>query len=412
MGSTKPRRSGFTLVELLVVIAIIGVLVGLLLPAVQAAREAARRMSCSNNFKQIGLGLHNYHSTYKRLPMNAGGSNGDQISGAHGHTHHNANFLWLSWMVGTLPFVEQQSLWEQVSNPFGFNRDDSVRSPPYPAMGPTPWQENYQPWLTQVPTFRCPSDSAESASNRVAFTNYSACAGDAYFEQHHSGIRDQGNDWEHNVWGSQAASRWARGVFRNRHFTKFRDIKDGLSNTIMCGENAVDIQDRRVSTAVYQDNASNMALPPNTWEQYRDPERPRFWAPTVNNGRPGLDYGDTGNPGGFNHGRGRRWSDGRPQFSHCNTIRPPNSYSVQRGHGDFGYFSVSSNHQGGAHVLMGDGAVIFITDSIEAGDQSVIPYGQNGCCDVNTSGRQSPYGLWGALGTKDTGETVEEQLNQ
>ena len=68
------RRRGFTLVELLVVIAIIGVLVGLLLPAVQAAREAARRMSCSNNFKQIGLGIHNYHSAFKRLPKKRGGT--------------------------------------------------------------------------------------------------------------------------------------------------------------------------------------------------------------------------------------------------------------------------------------------------------------------------------------------------
>ena len=74
MKYSKHNR-GFTLVELLVVIAIIGVLVGLLLPAVQAAREAARRMSCSNNFKQIGLGIHNYHSAYKQLPKHGTGTN-------------------------------------------------------------------------------------------------------------------------------------------------------------------------------------------------------------------------------------------------------------------------------------------------------------------------------------------------
>ena len=102
---SAPRwRKGFTLVKLLVVIAIIGVLVGLLLPAVQAAREAARRMSCSNNFKQIGLGMHNYHAAYQMFPSTWDGStpNGYRV---------NLN------LVGILPFIEQQALWEQLSNP-------------------------------------------------------------------------------------------------------------------------------------------------------------------------------------------------------------------------------------------------------------------------------------------------------
>ncbi len=404
MRSSSSRRTGFTLVELLVVIAIIGVLVGLLLPAVQAAREAARRMSCSNNFKQIGLGLHNYHSAYKRLPMNAGGTKHDNASNGRQN-----NRLWLSWMVGVLPFVEQQALWEQISNPLNRDRNDNIQTGTniFAAMGPVPWDEQYQPWLTQVPTYRCPSDPTQAAPARVAFTNYSACTGDAYFEQHHSGIRDDGTDWNHGVWGSEAASRWARGTFRNRHFTRFRDILDGLSNTIAAGENAVDKREYEVKTAVYQDNGSNLALPPNNWEQFQDPERPAYWAPAVNrNGRPGID----GSP---NHGRGRRWPDGRPQFAHCNTIRPPNSYSVVRGHGDFGYMSVSSRHVGGAHILMADGAVIFITDSIESGNQNQVPYSNN---DPNFgeggSGKESPYGLWGSLGTKASSETIEEELNQ
>ncbi len=411
MRSSWSRRSGFTLVELLVVIAIIGVLVGLLLPAVQAAREAARRMSCSNNFKQIGLGLHNYHSSFNRLPMNAGGT-GARIANNNNDFNNGGR---LSWMIGVLPFVEQQALWEQISNPLDLKANGNTRTsasePIYPSMGPVPWDEDYPPWLTQVPGYRCPSDPAVAASNRVAFTNYSACAGDAYFEQHHSGINWNDVPGTDGTWGDEAASRWARGVFRARHFTRFRDILDGLANTIAGGENAVYNLDRAIKTTPFRDNrpANHLELPPNNWEQYQDPQRPQYWlsdGSIASNATPGLD-----DPS--NHGRGRRWSDGRPQFSVFNTIRPPNSYSVYRNHGDFGYGSASSNHQGGAHILMADGAVIFITDSIESGDQNQIPYSNyDPTYGVQGAGRMSPYGLWGALGTKGAKETIEEQLNQ
>lgn len=96
------RLRGFTLVELLVVIAIIGILVGLLLPAVQAAREAARRMQCQNNLKQIGLGLHNYHSTYKKFP-----------AGGYG-THLNLD-TGFSWMVSILPYCEQANIFDRLT---------------------------------------------------------------------------------------------------------------------------------------------------------------------------------------------------------------------------------------------------------------------------------------------------------
>ncbi|HUP80256.1 MAG TPA: DUF1559 domain-containing protein, partial [Pirellula sp.] len=96
----KRRKSGFTLVELLVVIAIIGILVGLLLPAVQAAREAARRMQCTNQLKQFGLALHNYADVYKKFPA---GSAGPSYSGNR-----------LNAMVGLLPFVEESALYNMV----------------------------------------------------------------------------------------------------------------------------------------------------------------------------------------------------------------------------------------------------------------------------------------------------------
>ncbi len=162
MFRSSPRR-GFTLVELLVVIAIIGVMVGLLLPAVQAAREAARRMSCGNNFKQLGLGLHNYHAAYNRLPQQGGGTNGG------GGTN---NGLFLSILVPMLPFVEQQSLWEQISNPL------VVGTTTYPPMGPVAWDTAYTPWRTTVGTYRCPSDPTEPSPGRAGTNNYAACIGD------------------------------------------------------------------------------------------------------------------------------------------------------------------------------------------------------------------------------------------
>lgn len=411
MRNLRTKRTGFTLVELLVVIAIIGILVGLLLPAVQAAREAARRMSCSNNFKQIGLGLQNYHSAFKQLPMNAGGT----PDGGRGG--NNSNYRWLSWMVGVTPFIEQQGLWNQVSNPFNKNRNGSTRAPgtEYPAMGPNPWNENYQPWLTQIPTFRCPSDPTQPVGTRVAFSNYAACTGDAIFEQAHGGINDQGNPSTSGGWGEESTERWARGTFRARHFTKFRDIKDGLSNTIACGENVVN--DRTLlakGTIMAADNAV-WDLPPSNWKQYLDPERPAFINSDTSTGGLPACGGKPCYENNANHGRGRRWSDGRPEFSTFKTITPPNSYNIQRWHGRSGAYCASSFHQGGAHILMNDGAVIFITDSIESGDQNHVAYGRDnndGRGWEGGAGRKSPYGLWGALGTKNGQETIQEQLNQ
>ena len=109
------KRTGFTLVELLVVIAIIGILVALLLPAVQAAREAARRMSCGNNLKQYGVAIHNYHDTYKCLPP----------SGDWTAMPGDSQTLWnnpsLSWQARILPFAEQQAMYDQIKMNVSFS---------------------------------------------------------------------------------------------------------------------------------------------------------------------------------------------------------------------------------------------------------------------------------------------------
>lgn len=198
--STPRRRArvvspGFTLVELLVVIAIIGVLVGLLLPAVQAAREAARRMSCGNNMKQIALGLHNYHDVHLDFPagyyqIRAGAANES------------------TWISHILPFIEQNTLHDQIQewNYFG--------SP------------NLNPGVTNViktfiPTMTCPSDvDVKLALDYWARGNYAA----------NNGIGPMYNE------AFNVVARGPVGVFGQNDSKSMKDILDGTSNTVMVAE--------------------------------------------------------------------------------------------------------------------------------------------------------------------------------
>ncbi len=380
--NTSSRRGGFTLVELLVVIAIIGVLVGLLLPAVQAAREAARRMSCSNNFKQIGLGLHNYHSAYDQLPVQSGGTNP-----AIGNRHL------LSYLVGITPFIEQQAVWQMISNPRVLNHDGTTRGTPFPAMGPVPWDRSYTPWLTQMGTYRCPSDPSVPPTNFEAFVNYAACIGDGIASNNHSCVNEDESPMD---WCLPRRGGMDRGMFVTRMTTKFRDVLDGLSNTIACAEIVVDNNTLEVlSTSVNRGSNADFFITPIVCESTINPQRPQFHMPGTN-----ADNWSA------SQRKGMRWADGRPRMTSVTTIMPPNRVSCSyAGDGSDVMATASSRHQGGCHVLMGDGAVKFITESIESGNLSANspnwPLGSS-----NTPpGSASPYGLWGALGTKASRET-------
>ncbi|TWU57861.1 DUF1559 domain-containing protein [Rubripirellula reticaptiva] len=394
MRTALKRRGGFTLVELLVVIAIIGVLVGLLLPAVQAAREAARRMSCSNNFKQIGLGLHNYHSAYKQLPKQFGGT-----YASPGGNDNTSNRGRLSFLVGTLPFLEQQGLWEQISNPRPLLDAGGGIVLTYPAMGPVPFRNNYAPWITQVPGFRCPSDPSVPSADLPAYTNYAASHGDCFWEQTEIGIEENGNTVTDATWGEGNAKKYARGAFKARHTTRFRDFLDGLSGSLMCGEIIADTGEMELSGAAIRAEGAMQGTSPGAWATQAgeggimvDPLRPRFYT--------GRDVQLS--PGNDDRGRGRQWANGREMFTRFHSIRPPNSYNVMRWWDNNGMWCASSRHQGGAHVLMGDGAVKFITDSIDTGDQTALPLLDQG----RGLGKESPYGVWGAAGTIASKETL------
>ncbi len=395
------HKHGFTLVELLVVIAIIGVLVGLLLPAVQAAREAARRMSCSNNFKQIGLGFHNYHSAYDQLPAQAGGTkrvNGSSWASTYTPTATGGgtNMNQLSALVGITPFIEQQALWEQISNPFRVASGNL-----YAPMGPNPWmlladhaaQGEYTPWLTNIPTYRCPSDPGEGLPAQGR-TNYGVCLGDSLYYQY-NGITLQTGVPASTI---ADAMKTNRGMFAHGYLKpKFRDVLDGLSNTIMAGEFNTDLGDRHVTTAV-RGGINGHHLDPKKGYLGTDPARPQFWAAA------------TSINGSDEERRGYKWAFGLAMFTGMTTILPPNAPVVyDTSAADifrWGIFPPSSRHQGGCHVLMGDGAVKFITDSIESGGGVMVSH--NGSGGTLPPGSMSPYGVWGKLGTKANRETIDQ----
>ncbi len=187
--SSPAARAAFTLVELLVVIAIIGVLVALLLPAVQAAREAARRSQCSNNLKQLGIGMHNFHDTHNQFPKNF------YQSGANAWESLSAHYK-------ILPYIEQNNLYESIDANF------------------TNWGLVSGTYLkAKIKTFICPSapPAPSSGSWSGPGSNYGWCSGSSVVTN----------------WGSESE---INGMIITLKERKMAEVTDGLSNTIMAGE--------------------------------------------------------------------------------------------------------------------------------------------------------------------------------
>ncbi|WP_165248925.1 DUF1559 domain-containing protein [Paludisphaera soli] len=207
MDRFRSRPRGFTLIELLVVIAIIAVLIALLLPAVQAAREAARRAQCTNNLKQMGLGLANYESSNSRYPI-GGFHRGTPCSGSHEH----------SFLISILPYIEQSPLYD--SHNFMIHYTDN--------------QMNRTVYSTGVQAFWCPSDGAAAISDTrsmgypIYFTNYRGSAGTAFYVGRYS---ERSCD-------ATYATRLARadGMLYYDSSVSIAGITDGTSNTMVAGE--------------------------------------------------------------------------------------------------------------------------------------------------------------------------------
>ncbi len=345
------RRScrGFTLVELLVVIAIIGVLIALLLPAVQQAREAARRMECTNNLKQLGLSLHNRHDTFGKLPpLGNQAMDGDWGGGRV-----------YAWTIYILPYLEQNALY------------DNIQVKAQSSSLPTPWSTanntwELQNWQVNIEGFTCPSDGPPTNRNESpCLLNYKACVGDDYHQNHFRPNQDRDN----------------RGIFQIDRKITLANITDGLSNTVMLGEIAGSGNSRSLRGGV----ALNM----------------QSWNPQACSARYDVTTKQlTGDVRAeYRPHTGRAW-DGRPYFVGFATMVGPNGPSCHWGgvDGNEHMGTLSSWHPGGGNVCMADGSVQFISENINTGNQAAN--------SVQYPSGRSDYGVWGALGSRNGGEAT------
>ncbi len=364
----RSRRFGFTLVELLVVIAIIGILVGLLLPAVQAAREAARRMQCSNNLKQLGLAAHNYESAFKRFPARAAGTTGTSGTGLGDNTgngKHNSGRL--VGFVALLPFFEQGPMADRIDG------GDSAAATPIAPGGPR-GDQSWAVWNIPPATLRCPSDPGINPTAK--HMSYVMSAGDQMVTLN-------------------TVNQNQRGVFSRQFWKTIGMLNDGTSNTLAFSEITCNGPTGNGSQTGFAAPLNGVKL--NMAYVMTDGLASAPMACRL--AHPGQYYA----AGSMVHGkRGVNWTDGI--FSYCgfNTISAPNSAAcADTTSGSWGDQNImvlppASGHTGGVNAAICDGAVRFISNGVDTGNQGAAP----------VTGGMSPYGVWGALGSASGGEAT------
>jgi prepilin-type N-terminal cleavage/methylation domain-containing protein/prepilin-type processing-associated H-X9-DG protein len=362
-------RSGFTLIELLVVIAIIAVLIALLLPAVQAAREAARRAQCVNNLKQIGLALHNYHSTTNVYPL------GVARCFYPGSTGYN----WDSWsghalMLGAL---EQTSLYNATNFSLRNNAANSVG-----------YYANSTVTSTRISVYLCPSDAnagtlglVRPADGRtdILDMSYVASAGTTTLCPHNASPSSTNSMTIDAAWAVQGST----GLFWWYTAYGIQNVLDGTSNTVAFSE------------ALVSNGTANNKYPGNSLTNVGNLNPAQMYDANQNSaailtGLNACNTSWTAGTGGINAFRGIFWEVGSLGMTMFNTIAPPSSTLYKWGDcgnnaggypNDATFANANSNHSGGVNCLMADGSVRFVKGSI-----SLV--------------------TWWALGTRSGGEVV------
>jgi prepilin-type processing-associated H-X9-DG protein/prepilin-type N-terminal cleavage/methylation domain-containing protein len=371
--------AGFTLVELLVVIAIIGTLVGLLLPAVQSAREAARRSSCTNNIRQLSLGVINFADAKRYLP------NSHQSLLYNGWAGVASNGWYRGYIPIILPFIEEAAVFSRVE-PFANAGGEPSNSGTVGGIA--------SPYTAFIPVLQCPSDrfagrrQTYGGGNGQYPTSYRCNRGDVNLA---STTLAPGAEYPTQVirapfvqgvidWASAQTAGTSRRV-------AIKDITDGTSKTAMLAEAPIGTWGFATSVSVVP-----VGTKADQWTAVMSPtSKPGVcWAASTTS-TPNASTG------------GMNWGEGRLTVYYG--IIPPNgptcTNSNDSTYGQYATYTAGSYHSGGANLAFCDGSVRFVADSIDAGDQT---NGSPNASGVTYRG-QSVWSVWGAIHTINGGET-------
>ncbi len=341
------RRRGFTLIELLVVIAIIAVLIALLLPAVQAAREAARRAQCTNNLKQIGLALHNYHSTVGTFPVGFLYPSVPSPSGSNAQGIPDLHWRW-SVLAQLSPYMEQVAVYNAMNFQWPIAPGPGASGPFAGYASYKPFPANTTAMVTKVSFFLCPSDGqpgqATLPDGVITFgpTNYHFCTGDG--QPGTANIGDAGDPTH--------GARPADGAFILGPPQSAATITDGTSNTVAGSEGLIGTAAGTVTTS---------ASAPV--------DRRRSAMAVATTGLAATDSaGCTAAAASWRLDKGYAWWDGDMRSGLYNHYLTPNSklpdcWQTSPPH-DPAIKAARSNHPGGVNALFCDGHVAFLKDSV------------------------------------------------
>ena len=328
-------------------------------------------MQCTNNLKQLALAVQNYHDSQRGLPA------ARAMLGESGSIHNGTKTGAFGTVVFLMPYIEQNALWTQLINltsraKYGDNRlqhpwihaEYSEATGDRTCLG------------TTIDAFICPSDGnakmKSTDGHKTGRLNYMSCRGDSMWN----------NNRHPDDEGSAQAKTAHRGVFRIGEFPEMSIASDGTSNTLIFSEcvSAAQSGGRQIKGQLFQEGS-----------MYNGNSRP---GPCL-----ALKNGTEATKDALTAAwRAQRWLDGQVLVSGFNTVLPPNSPSCSySGDNVWGVASAQSNHSGGVNAARLDGSVTFISDTIDCGDSYA---------NAVVTGK-SPYGVWGALGSAQGGESTQ-----